>query len=420
MRGGGTGDEAAFLKGEAHKGLGQWPEAADWYAKVPETSPHRVLALRSEAEARHRAGQWQQGREVAEKALSQATTGPERVALLVRAGDCERELEQWAAASVSYASASLEAASPEVRERTLFMEGWCRLRAEDSAGAVKPLEQWVSSFPNSGRMPEVLFLLGQAYGRTANSTMQVQCLEQLAKNFPQVSWTADGLMQLAATYAKENNRQGVLSSLLRYQNHFPDQKLQKDYAFWLADALVQSGSYETALVTIKGLTQETLPEEEQESLLYLAALCNERCGRFDQARKEYQEVLSRFPNGKSGLRSHLGIARSAKALGNVEEASREVRVGFDILHSGGEEQPSIEAQFYLLQGDLEFGAGRFEQAYRAYARTSILYRHPEYTPRALSRSALCKEKLGDAQAATSLREQLKKEYPEYHEEGSGL
>jgi TolA-binding protein len=269
-------------------------------------------------------------------------------------------------------------------------------------------------------MPEVLYLLGQAYGRTSNSANQIQRLEQLAKSCPSASWTADGLMQLAATYAKEGNRPGVLSSLLRFQNTFPDQKMQKDYAIWLADALVQAGSYETALVTIQGLSKEPLPEEEQESLLYLGALCNERCARFDQARKEYRAILTRFPKGSTILRSHLGAARSAKALGDVEEASHEVMVGFEILHGGAEEQPSIEAQFYLLQGDLEFGAGRFDLAYRAYARTSILYRHPEYTPRALLRSALCKEKLGDAQAAASLREQLKQEYPEYHEEGSGL
>ncbi len=420
LAGGASGDDVAFLMGEAHKGLSQWPEAADWYAKVSESSPHKPLALRSETEACHKAGQWERGREVVKEALTQATAGPERVALLVRAGDCERELGQWANAAVSYASASLETASPEVREKTLFMEGWCRIRAEDYPGAIAPLEQLASSYPDSTRMPEVLFLLGQAYGRTSNSTSQIRRLEQLAQSFPTTNWTAEGLMQLAATYAKEGNRQGVLSSLLRFQKTFPDQKMQKDYAFWLADALVQAGSYETALVTIQALTKEPLPEEEQESLLYLSALCHERCNRYDMARKEYQEILALFPKGSTNLRSHLGVARSSKALGDVAEASREVMIGFEILHGGAEEQPSIEAQLYLLQGDLEFNAGRFEEAYRAYARTSILYRHPEYTPRALSGSALCKEKLGDAQAAASLREQLKREYPEYHAERSGL
>lgn len=418
LAGGASGDEVAFLKGEAHKGLNQWPEAAEWYSKVSEKSPHKALALRSEAEALHQAGQWERGRDVVLKALAQAAAGPERVALLVRAGDCERELQHWMAAAVSYASASLETASPEVAEKTLFMEGWCRFRAEDYAGTIKPLEKMASSYPGSLRMPEVLYLLGQSYGRTSNSPLQIQKLEQLAQSYPSATWTADGLMQLAATYARENNRSGVLSSLLRFQETFPDQKMQKDYAFWLADALVQAGSYETALVTIQRLTKESLPDEELESLLYLSALCNERGGRLDVARKEFQDILTRFPKGSTGLRSHLGVARCALALGDVADASREIVTGFEILQGGVEEQPSIEAQFYLLQGDLEFAAGRFEQAYRAYARTSILYRHPEHTPRALSRSALCKEKLGDTQAAASLREQLKKEYPEYHEESS--
>lgn len=412
-------DEVFFLKGEAHKGQAQWQEAADSYNKVSATSPHKPLALRSEAEALHRIGKWEQGKNVIVQALAQTKAGPERVSLLVRAGDCEREMEHWAAAAVAYASAVLETASQEVRGKTLFMEGWCRFRADDFAGAVAPLEQLATSFPDSPRMPEALFLLGQAYGRSGNSVSQIQRLEQLSKTFPEASWTADGLMQLAAAYAREGTREGVLSSLLRFQKTFPKQRMQKDYAVWLADALVQAGSYETALVTLKGLASETLSDEERESLLYLTALCNERCGRYEQARKEYKEILSTFPKGSTGLKDHLGLARTAKALGDVKDASSELMTGFGILHGGAEVQPSIEAQYYLLQGDLEFDAGRFEQAYRAYARTSILYQHPEYTPRALSRSAECKDKLGDKQTAASLREQLKKEFPGYHEEGNG-
>jgi TolA-binding protein len=78
-------------------------------------------------------------------------------------------------------------------------------------------------------------------------------------------------------------------------------------------------------------------------------------------------------------------------------------------------EPSLEAQFYLLKGDLEYGVGSYAEAYLAYARTSILYLHPEYTPRALARSALCKEKMGDVAAAQALREQLQREYPDYRE-----
>jgi TolA-binding protein len=73
----------------------------------------------------------------------------------------------------------------------------------------------------------------------------------------------------------------------------------------------------------------------------------------------------------------------------------------------------METRLFLLAGDLAFEREDFQAAYRYYARPGILYRHPEWTPLALEKSALCKDRLGETDKARELREEIARDFPDY-------
>lgn len=408
---GAQGGEINFLRGEGFRGLGDWKAAVDAFALVPDDSPYKQRAQRGEAEAAFRDNQWERCRNQLDRIIKESLSLNDRISWWLRGGDCDRQLGQWASAAIYYASASQASATPEVRERALYLQGWCLLRGEDFARAAEGLLSFSKDFPQSEKLPEVLLLTGQALGKVGNIKGQIEALEKLAHDFPKSSWNADGLLLLVSAYTKDGNREGVLASLLRYRQNFPSNKLQKEYGLWMIDALVQSGSTEIALDVIHSLHGDNLPDEEKENFLFLSGHCHEKAGRWSAALEEYKKLLTQFPQGKKVFPSHVGAGRAYEKMGQIADASKEVVAAFSALQAGKMDQPAYEAQLYLLQGDVEFDSGSYEEAYRAYARTSILYRHPELTPLALEKSALCKEKLGDTQAAEKLREQLKKEYP---------
>jgi outer membrane protein assembly factor BamD (BamD/ComL family) len=412
---GGPDEEISFLMGQALAGQEKWQEAADWFARTPDGSSFKPRALAGEADAAYRTDQWERAGKIYDILLRNNPSGAERVAFLVRLGDCKRHLERWIEGADLYSAAAVEAATPEVCEKAIYLEGWCRSRGEDFPGVIKALEGFTAGFPKSSQKPEALYLMGLAYGKTSETNKQVDAFEALAKTAPDSEWNADGLIQLAAVYSSQGNRAGVLSALLRFQKDFPDRKLIREYGLWLADALVQDGSYEKALKTLTPLLSEELADPDKENCLYLKGLCHERTGKWKEALAEYKATLDQFPQGTKVLPGKLGVGRSAQRLGDVAAASKEVVSGLNLLQQSAVSQPLLEAQFYLLEGDLEYQSGRYEEAYRAYARTSILYHHPEYTPRALYMSAVCKEKMADAQAAAVIKEQLAQEYPGFKE-----
>lgn len=408
-------EEASFLAAEAARGLEQWNEAADLYAKVTGATDLRTRALSGEADSAFRGEQWDRASALYQEILRSKPAGPTRVLTLSRIGDSERALQRWSAGAVHYASASVEASTPEIQDRALYLAGWCAYRAKDFATAVNLLTRATETFPKSNNRAESLYLLGQSLGEVGNTDAQIGALESLSREFTGTDWNADGLIRLAAAYSKKGDRVGVLSVLRRFQRTFSERPLHRDFALWLAEAQVQSGSPEEALATIDPLLAGAeLSDLERENLLTLKARSHQSLKQWGQAYTSYTESVERFPTGPKSLPNRVGGGVSALHDARLEDASKAWAGAFADLRARNVSNPSIEAELYLLQGDIEFGQGDFDEAYRAYARTSILYFHPEHTPRALFMSAVCKERLGDDQTATELRAQLSRDYPEFN------
>ena len=208
----------------------------------------------------------------------------------------------------------------------------------------------------------------------------------------------------------------VLKSLVRYQSRYPATPLHTDYAIWLAEELVESGSGEAALGTLQDLLSRELKPEDKEKCRFLLASAHELSGQCEKGLEAYETFLADYPESGRRLDSLLGAAACAKKIGNADKASQQVEEGLDLLAKGGAYEPEVETRLFLLAGDLAFEKNDFQTAYRYYARPGILYRHPQWTPLALEKSALCKERLGEMDKARELREEIAKEFPGYRME----
>ena len=304
-------------------------------------------------------------------------------------------------------------ASPAIRERALYLEGWCRIRGEDFPGTVKALTAFTEEFPESDRVPESLYMLGQASGRVGDPTRECEVLERLVNEFPENKWRSDGLLRLAAAYSARGKREGIRSALLRFQEGYPDLPLHENYALWLAEELVDTESYEAALKPLDSFLSRELRTEDLEKSLYLAGVCQLNLRNWEKATGFFKRVLEEFPDGRHILGCHLGLGRSAKEQGKTDAAWEQVNAAMERMTEKPSFEPAVEAQVYLLAGDLSFDKGDYEAAYRSYARPSLLYRHPKWTPLALQKSAQAKEKMGDTEKAQALRDELAASYPDF-------
>jgi TolA-binding protein len=406
-------DEYRYLMAETLRQLEKWKESLDLFAKIPESSEYRNDSRPGEADAAYHVGDWEKASILYGSLAKETPKSPERVFFLLRAADSEQKLRRWAAGAELCAAAAVETASSAIRERALYLEGWCRIRGEDFSGTVKALTALTEEFPKSERVPESLYMLGQASGRIGNPTQECEVLERLVNEFPDSKWRSDGLLRLAGAYSACGKREGIRSALLRFQEGYPDLPLHENYALWLAEELVDSGSYGAGLKPLDSLLSRELGAEDLEKSLYLAGVCHLNLGDWEKATGFFKRVMEEFPDGRYILGCRFGLGRSAKERGKTDEAWEQVHAAMERMTEKPSFEPVVEAQVYLLAGDLSFDKGDYEAAYRSYARPSLLYRHPKWTPLALQKSALAKEKMGDTEKAQSLRDELRAAYPDF-------
>jgi TolA-binding protein len=409
-------DEVLYLRGEASRNQGKWKDAQTLLAQVSEESNFKAEARTGEADAAYQGGDWKEAARLYEVLAPTAKDSEEAAVYYLRASEARRRLEEWAAAGILAAAAVSQTKIPAVRENALYLEGWSRIRAEEYQEAIRAFRDWTSEFQDSERTPEALALLGQAYRRIGDPTSECEVLERLVTQFPKNPWSADGLLNLAAAYSARSDRAGVLNSLVRYQSRYPDKPLHTDYAIWLAEELVESESGEAALGTVQNLLSRELKPAETEKCKFLMAAALELTQEWGKALEAYQTFLAEYPESRRRLEGLLGAAACAKEVGNGDVATMRVEEGLELLAKGGGYEPEIETRLFVLAGDLAFEKEDFQTAYRYYARPGILYRHPKWTPLALEKSALCKDRLGEADKARELREEIAKEYPDYRME----
>lgn len=404
--------EAVYLLAEAWKEKGDAAEAVRWYEAVPEDSDLARVSRRSAADLAFASEDWRVAADLY-LTLSEKTEDPaERLGYRLRAADGYRKLERFARSAELYAQVRVESSSETVREKAAYLEGWSLQRGGESEKAIEALENFRKLHPESEFLPEGLFLLGQAYDKTGDLDSAVTVLESLRAKFPDSDWTGEGLLLLAAAYSKKGEFDHVLESLVEFQSRFPKKEMNTAYALWLARALVDRARFEEALVTLEKLASRDLAPEGREDLLFLLGEALRNTGEEQSAVDSYRKYLEEFPEGRRLPAVYLGLGISRKRLGEIESAREASRKALDLVDSGAAVDPALEAQIHLLAGDLAFEEGDYSAAYRFYAKPSILVRHPIFTPIALARSAECKEKMGDAAQAQTLREELLRDYPD--------
>ncbi|MCB9782092.1 MAG: tetratricopeptide repeat protein [Candidatus Omnitrophica bacterium] len=404
--------ELLYLLGEAWKGQGNATEAIRWFSAVPESAEISATAKRNAADLAYASEDWERVSDLY-LALAQKNEDPEeKIFYRLRAADGARKLDRFDQAAALYAEVKVDSSSETVKEKASYLEGWSLQRAGNLNDAIKALEEFRSSYPKSEFLPEGLFLLGQSYEKTGKTELAIPVLENLNGQFPDNLWTAEGLLILAGAYSKKGDYGKVLETLVTFQKRFPEKEMNKAYALWLAKALTDRARYEEALATLRALDPGQLNGQELEERQFLLAENLRKTKNYDEAVKAYQLYLEKFSGGRHLAAVHLGLGIATKQMGQGEEAKRHSNEALQLLESGQVADPAIEAQIYLLAGDLAFEAGDYDSAYRYYAKPSILVRHPVFTPLALAKSAECKEKLGETEKAKSLREELLRDFPD--------
>ena len=267
-------------------------------------------------------------------------------------GEALFEAEQWTDAAAAYRGAL--AADSRVRDLALYKTAWCHFRSEEWVRAAQQFAAVPRNHPDSLVAGESWFLAGEALYRAEQFGDAAELLLRFVGDYPQHESLPKGLFRLGLCHGEQEQWQECLGALNQLESKEPEFEHALESALWQGRALAALGRGAEAerrfqkvldgergvlaarahlglgdLFAERGDDRQALGEylkvallfdDEQEAgdALFAAGATLERQGDAEQARKQYEDLLRRFPE-------HPRAAEARRRLEGSGEEERSER-----------------------------------------------------------------------------------------------
>ncbi|TAH39548.1 MAG: tetratricopeptide repeat protein [Planctomycetota bacterium] len=206
---------------------------------------------------------------------------------LLRKGDA-------AAAAAPFETLTLNFRESELYGESLFLLGEARYRAGQYEAAVEPLSRLRSEKPRHEVLPKCLFRLGLAYGQLERWPECRDALSDLVRNFPQFENLNEAELWRGKALAAQGDERGAK---LAFERVIAGDKgvLGARARLEMGRLLFGSGQTEEAMREFLFVSVRYAQEEEVAEGLYFAGLCLEKLGDSEQAKRQYREIMQKYP-----------------------------------------------------------------------------------------------------------------------------
>ncbi|MFH1352020.1 MAG: tetratricopeptide repeat protein [bacterium] len=380
--------------------------------------------------------------------------------------------DRFAEAALYYGEVYDKFPSSEWAEKSLFSLGWCYLNLKDYGTARKKFAELILKYSKTPYFAKAQFLIGHCYFFEENFSEAEKAYGLLTEAFPlsdevteAMYWRAVSLMKIeeweraSGMFEKIVRKAGDFEFLgkaflnrglcLEKENRTEDAikvfkeglgrnfpAVDKDALFYaLGNVCVKAGRYQDAVASYKKVETQ---EMRIKSLLAIAhTWVNAR--KFDEARRQYSEVISQFPQTDEAEEAAFSMGLSfykekkwANAVSNFmdfiakyPESSRVPRAYYfagwsaftardfqnavDLWDNYFKIHPDDEILLHI--GDSYYNAGDFDAAVSSYEKLIRDFPASNKIANALNSIALVNRKRGDLETAAENLRKLKAGFP---------
>jgi len=165
------------------------------------------------------------------------------------------------------------------------------------ADAADAFEEWLLDYPKSELKPAALYHWAQSQLHAGQKEKAKATYERLAKDYADTGWGTFAREELATIDAKAPKPLGYGRRPSWWRpGKWIAAKPRIVREFESARADYREGRYEKALAAFRGLANGNPQSPLAPASWYWVALCYERLGQTDKARKIYQTITTTYPN----------------------------------------------------------------------------------------------------------------------------
>jgi tetratricopeptide (TPR) repeat protein len=401
-------DEALFLKGEGHYGLGEYDRAFTFFEDVYLNYPQSRFAK----------------------------------AALLGEGHSRRQAGRFKEAEVLFLKYYGTQDDPALKSDTLFDTITAAFKAGDTDSVISNGQEYLKAFPNGDKFSDVLFILVDNYDRKGQPQQAVDLLQGYLANNPspqkpnsvyfllgfnqQLLGNSD---QALAAYTKVDMQKedgkfyfGALKNMaIIYLNqkkedeakNFFDQLISKaaqntlqikTYA-WVCNEYLKEQKYDDVL-RIAAQAEKYFPSSDLQQIKYFEAEALRGLGRCDDANQDYDAVISSPGKNVYTASAQIGQGLCLAKANKYDEAKREFQQALD-------EHPddySVTAHARFEMANLEASQGHMDEALKLYLLIATIYDSDEFCSQSLLQAAKISENLKRNQDALKMYSEILDKY----------
>ena len=352
-----------------------WESASSWFLQAAERFPGDALA----AKALYASGVCQS-----------------------RLGQSEAAMRDWTALLTKYPAS-------EIVAETLYQRAMEELRTKNLRAAGVTLDERLRRFPEDARKAEVLFWRGSIFrqsGEFAESEKQFRACLAAA---PSKEYEREAMLELGMILQQLDRKAEAATYFQKLLDAPIAEKLGADRLAWLAEFQFGQKLYDAAAQAANTLIAQNVDKGWKQTAWTLLGRVHRAKSERDPAIHAFTQALETGASTSFGAEAALRLGELLTESGKYDEAFK--RLNDAAVRASTPELLGLRAHAYAgLARNAEL-KGDAEGALRYYMSVGILFDDVTLVPEALHKAAALLDRLGRAQEARAMRDELRTRYP---------
>ncbi len=321
---------------------------------------------------------------------------------LARLGQSEAALRDWTALLTRYPACDLVA-------ETLYQKAMEEIRSKNLRAAGGTLDERMRRFPADVRQSETYYWRASIFRQTGETAEAERLYRQCLSGTPAKEVEREAMLELGMILQAGGRKAEAAEYFQKLLDAPIAEKLGADRLAWLAEFQCEQKQYDAAAQAAKTLIGQEADRGWKQTAWTLLGRIHRAKNERDPAIHALGEALATGATTAYGAEAALRLGELLTESGRYEEAGRHLSDA--AARAASPELLAIRAHAYMGLAKNEELKGDAAAAARYYMSVGILFNDAELVPESIHRAALLLDKLGRAQEAETLRQELRERYP---------
>ncbi len=207
------------------------------------------------------------------------------------------------------------------KDYALFQRGFALGLLTRPEKKVETLQRLLSEHPESAYIDDALFEMARSHMDLLETDKALEKYKRLIDNYPSSSYVKKTLVNLGLINYNNDNNPEALKHYQRVVAEFPGTPEAKNALTGIKNIYVDLNDIDSYFAYVNGLGEfADVSLNEQDSLVYIAAEKLYMEGDCEKSILQFNDYLTRFPDGSFVLNSHFYLADCQNRNGNAESA----------------------------------------------------------------------------------------------------